>query len=141
MSTALVAFVGLYQFELDLKLFVGAAMTMLEMAVLCAFAVLFSVVTKPILGSVLTFTVFVVGHLTHGLWLLTDRLKDAVSNTVIAFIYYILPNLERFNFKTELVHDLPIPIAAAAWALAYAIIYSVLVLFLAWMQFSKKDLV
>ena len=140
LAGALFALVALYLGELDLTIFIGAAMTLLEMAVLCAFAVLFAMVTKPILGSVLTFAVYVVGHMTESIWLLTDRLRDEVTGWLVAIAYYVLPNLERFNFKTELVHGLPFPTAAAAWAVLYSLIYTALALTLAWLQFRRKDL-
>jgi len=136
-----VLLVALYQGEFDLTIFFGAAMTGLEMAVLCAFAILFAMVTKPILGSVLTLAVFVVGHMTESIWLLTERLRDEVTGWIVTVTYYILPNLERFNFKTELVHGLQIPMAAVAWAVLYSLIYAALALFLAWLSFRGKDLV
>jgi len=141
MATAMVLLVALYQGEFDLTIFFGAAMTGLEMAVLCAFAILFAMVTKPILGSVLTLAVFVVGHMTESIWLLTERLRDEVTGWIVTVTYYILPNLERFNFKTELVHGLQIPMAAVAWAVLYSLIYAALALFLAWLSFRGKDLV
>ena len=95
--------------ELDLMLIFAAAMTMLEMLVLAAFATLFAVLTRPILGSLMTLAVFVVGHMSADLWLLTSRLPGALTRAVIAVVYYLLPNLERFNFRTEVVHDLSIP--------------------------------
>ena len=141
MAVALVALVFLYQLEFDPALLFAAAMTLLEMAVLSAFAVLFAVVSKPILGSVLTLAVFVVGHLTEAIWQLTARLGDPVSRFLIAAAYYLLPNLERFNFKTEVVHGLPVHPLAVAGALAYAAVYVLLAMLLSWLQLQRKDLV
>jgi hypothetical protein len=52
----------------------------------------------------------------------------------------LLPNLERFNFRTEVVHDLAIPGAAVGWAVLYAFALVVVVLFLANLRFRGKDL-
>ena len=120
-------------------LFAGA-MTMLEMMVLAAFATLFAVLTRPILGSLMTLAVFVVGHMSADLWLLTRQLPGAVTKAVISVVYYLLPNLERFNFRTEVVHDLSIPGAAIGWAVLYAAAFVVVVLFLANLRFRGKDL-
>jgi len=120
-------------------LFAGA-MTMLEMLVLAAFATLFAVLTRPILGSLMTLAVFIVGHMSADLWLLTRQLPGALTKTVIAVVYYLLPNLERFNFRTEVVHDLAIPGAAVGWAVLYATASVVGVLFLASLRFRGKDL-
>ena len=126
--------------ELDLMLLFAGAMTMLEMAVLAAFATLFAVLTRPILGSLMTLAVFLVGHMSADLWLLTHQLPGALTRAVIAVVYYLLPNLERFNFRTEVVHDLPIPAAAVGWAVIYAFAFVGVVLFLANIRFRGKDL-
>lgn len=120
-------------------LFAGA-MTVLEMAVLAAFATLFAVLTRPILGSLMTLAVFLVGHMSADLWLLTHQLPGVLTRAVIAVVYYLLPNLERFNFRTEVVHDLPIPAAAVGWAVIYAFAFVGVVLFLANIRFRGKDL-
>jgi ABC-type transport system involved in multi-copper enzyme maturation permease subunit len=140
MVTLLVVLVGLYQRELDLVLIFAGAMTLLEMALLTAFATLFAVLTKPMLGSVLTLTVFVVGHLSEDVWLLTQHIQTGVSRPVIAAVYYVLPNLNRFNFKTEVVHGLAIQPSTIVWAVIYGLAYTALVLFLATIRFGRKDL-
>jgi ABC-type transport system involved in multi-copper enzyme maturation permease subunit len=129
-----------YTGEADPMLFFAAAMTLLEMLVLAAFAILFAVLTKPILGSLMTLAVFLVGHLSAELWLLTQRLPGAFTRALIAVVYYLLPNLERFNFRTEVVHDLPIPGAAVAWAVVYAVAFAAVALILADLRFRSKDL-
>lgn len=140
MAIALVLIIFLFSFKFDLLLVFGALMTLFEMAVLCAFAVLFATVTKPILGSVLTLSAFVLGHLTGALWLILDRLENAVADVVIPVLYYILPNLEVFNFKTEIVHSLAIPWGVAALAVVYSVLYSAVLLVIAWLQFKGKDI-
>ena len=126
--------------EFDMMLLFAGAMTLLEMLVLAAFATLFAVLTRPILGSLMTLAVFVVGHMSADLWLLTRQLPGALTRAVIAVVYYLLPNLERFNFRTEVVHDLSIPAATVGWAFLYAFAFVAVVLFLANLRFQGKDL-
>jgi ABC-type transport system involved in multi-copper enzyme maturation permease subunit len=126
--------------ELDLMLLFAGAMTMLEMLVLAAFATFFAVLTRPILGSLMTLATFVVGHMSADLWLLTRQLPGAFTRAVIAVVYYLLPNLERFDFRTEVVHNLPIRGAAVGWAFIYAFAFVGVVLFLADLRFRGKDL-
>ena len=120
----------LYTDQWDPMLLFAASMTMLEMAVLAAFAILFAVLTKPILGSLMTLAVFVVGHMSADLWMLTRQLPGAMTRAVVAVVYYLVPNLERFDFRTEVVHDLPIPAPAVGWAVVYAAAFVAVVLFL-----------
>jgi ABC-type transport system involved in multi-copper enzyme maturation permease subunit len=140
MTVVLVFFVWLYGGGLDLRLVLATGMIGAEMAVLVAFAMLFAVVTKPILGSVFTLAIFVVGHVSQDLWLLTRHLPGSVGRTMATVLYYAVPNLERFNFKTEVVHQLPIPAAAIGWALVYGAFFTALVLVLACLRFERKDL-
>lgn len=139
-TVVLSVMVVIYERQFDPMLFFAAFMTLLEMLVLAAFAILFAVLTKPILGSLMTLGVFVVGHMSADLWLLTKQLPGTLARNVIAVVYYIVPNLERFNFRAEVVHDLPIPMAAVSWAVVYALAFAGVVLFLANLRFRTKDL-
>lgn len=139
-TAVLLLMVLVYTSELDLMLVFAAAMTMLEMVVLAAFATLFAVVTRPILGSLMTLAVFVVGQTSEDLWLLTRQLPGEVTKALIAVVYYLLPNLQRFNFRTEVVHGLPIDASAVVLAVVYAAAFTVVALVLASLRFRTKDL-
>jgi len=140
MTVVLVFFVWLYGGGFDPRLFLATGMIGIEMAVLVAFATLFSVLTKPILGSVFTLAIFVVGHLSQDLWLLTRHLPGSLGRTMVSVLYYLVPNLERFNFKTEVVHQLAVPAGAIGLAVVYGCFFTGLVLVLACLRFSGKDL-
>jgi ABC-type transport system involved in multi-copper enzyme maturation permease subunit len=140
MTAILVLFVWIYGGEFAPELVLATGMIGVEMAVLVAFACLFSVLTKPILGSVFALAVFVVGHVSQDLWLLTRHLPGLVGRGLASVLYYLVPNLERFNFKTEVVHQLPVSIASVVWALAYGFFFAALILTLACLRFERKDL-
>jgi ABC-type transport system involved in multi-copper enzyme maturation permease subunit len=139
-SIVLMVMVRIVAGEFDVMLLFASTMIMLEMLVLAAFATLFAVLTKPILGSLMTLAVYVVGHLSADLWLLTRQLPGELTRTMIAIVYYLLPNLERFDFSTEIVHGLPVPGAAVIWAVVYAFAFVAVVLYLATLRFRGKDL-
>jgi len=140
MSLVLVVLVRLYSGNLDLTLLIATGMIGVEMALLVAFATLFSVLTRPILGSVFTLAVFVVGHVSQDLWLLTRHLPGSLGRTLVSMLYYVVPNLERFNFKTEVVHQLAITPAALGFSLIYGFAFTAVVLLLACLRFEGKDL-
>jgi len=141
MTAILVAVTALYLREFDPGLVFAAAMTLLEMALLTAFATLFAVLTRPMLGSVFTLAVFVIGHVSEDLWQLTRHVDSGLTRPLIAALYYLLPNLERFNFKTEVVHDLGISANEVSVTVIYGVAYTVLVLVLACARFRAKDLI
>ena len=139
-TVILVVMVLIYTGQFDPMLVFAAFMTMLEMSVVAAFATLFAVLTRPILGSLMTLAMFIVGHTSADLWMLTRHLPGTFTRAVITVVYYLVPNLERFNFKTEVVHDLPIQPAAVGWAVVYASAFVAVLLFLAALRFRTKDL-
>jgi ABC-type transport system involved in multi-copper enzyme maturation permease subunit len=139
-TLVLVVMVLIYTGQFDPMLVFAAAMTMLEMSVVAAFATLFAVLTRPILGSLMTLAMFIVGHTSADLWMLTRHLPGTFTRAVITVVYYLVPNLERFNFKTEVVHDLLIHPAAVGWAVVYAFSFAAVLLFLAALRFQTKDL-
>jgi ABC-type transport system involved in multi-copper enzyme maturation permease subunit len=139
-AAVLVVMVLVYTKQFDPMLVFAAAMTMLEMMVLAAFATLFAVVTRPILGSLLTLAVFVVGPTSEDLWMLTRQLPGELTRIVIAVIYYLTPNLQRFNFRNEVVHGLPVDGTAVALAVVYAFAFVTVALILATLRFRSKDL-
>lgn len=140
MALLLLAVVALFGGGFEPRLLVAVVMTFLELALLAAFGVLFAVVTKPMLGSVMTLAVFVIGHVTRDLWLVVQHVPSEATRIVVATAYYLLPNLERFNFRSEAVHGLPIPVPAIGWALLYGLAYTALVLVLACLRLAHRDL-
>jgi hypothetical protein len=119
----------------------AAAMTLLEMALLTAFATLFAVLTRPMLGTVFTLAGFVIGHVVEDIWLLTQHVDSGLVRPLVAALYAVLPNLERFNFKTEVVHDLGISSGEVVLTVIYGLAYTAMVLVLACARFRTKDLV
>jgi len=137
----LLALTAIYLRELDPGLLFAAAMTLLEMALLTAFATLFAVLTRPMLGTVFTLAVFVIGHVVEDIWLLTQHVDSGLVRPLIVALYAVLPNLERFNFKTEVVHDLAISSGEVVLTVIYGLAYTAMVLVLACARFRTKDLV
>jgi hypothetical protein len=53
----------------------------------------------------------------------------------------ILPDLENFNIKTEVVQNLPLPSGFGLGAAGYAVVYTAFVLLLAVLIFRRRDFV
>ena len=47
------------------------------------------------LGSVFTLAVFVIGHVSEDIWLLTRHVHGGLVRPLVAAVYAVLPNLER----------------------------------------------
>jgi len=125
----------------EFSLIWGVVLIFFEVVIITAFAILFSVFTTPILSSVFTLSVFVVGHLSRNFLILRDRVTSPIAKWLFTILYYLLPNLENLNIKTQLVHHLPIPPEFIPFAIAYSVTYAAMVLFIATLIFQRRSFV
>lgn len=110
-----------------------------ELAVITAFALLFSSITNPILAALFTVTAYVVGHLAWGMTMIAERLGEGPIAGLATFVGRVMPNLGRLDIKSEVVHGLPLADGYFVQATAYGTAYAVLVLALACLAFSRKE--
>ena len=122
-----------------LSLLWAVVMTSFELAILTAVAVLFSTFVTPITGSVFTFAVYFVGHLTRDLKLLAAMSPSPVVKGVSYFLYYVLPNLENFNIRGQVVHGLLLDGAGMAMSALYAVVYSCTLILISIAIFNRKE--
>lgn len=87
--------------SMALSIWGGIFLIFLELAILTAVAIVFSSFSTPALSALLTFFVFIIGHLSSSL---RDLAVGLGSKSAIYFfdaIYYLLPNLAHYSFRTE----------------------------------------
>jgi ABC-type transport system involved in multi-copper enzyme maturation permease subunit len=118
----------------------AVALIILEIFLVIAWAVFFSMLTSSVLSSILTFLVYVTGHMAPDIMLYTKLHPEAKINSLLKFLYTIIPNLENFNIKSAVVGHLPLPDNAILYAVLYGTAYTAIVLVLTIMIFSRKDL-
>ncbi len=114
-------------------------MTLMELAVLTAVAVLFSAFTTPITGAVFTFAVYFVGHLTRDLRLLAAMSPSPVVKFISQFLYYVLPNFANFNIRGEVVNNVLLDPSALLLATLYAVVYAATLLSISVAIFNRKE--
>ncbi|MCP3979082.1 MAG: ABC transporter permease subunit [bacterium] len=138
MSLALFAIVAI-RGESPLPLLPAIFLLLVELAVITAFALLFSTVTNPTLAAVWTFAAYVMGHLSWSMQLLKQRVPEGIARVVCDVVYWLLPNLERLNLKGEVVHGIERPDGWVPLAAAYGLGYALVVLVLACVAFERRD--
>lgn len=119
----------------------AVVLIVVQLAVVTAFAVLFSSFTNPILSAVGTLAVYVVGQLAWSLDLLEARVGAGIGRTACVVVSYVLPNLDRLDVKAQAVHGLALPAGYAGAGILYGAGYSVVVLLLACLVFERRDFV
>jgi ABC-type transport system involved in multi-copper enzyme maturation permease subunit len=123
----------------DLRLLAAIFLIFLEMAVIAAVAILFSSFSTPFLSGMFTLAIYVIGHLTEDLKRLGALSGNLALERLTAFFYYLLPNLESFNIKGEVVYQLPVETGRVLLGLLYGLIYIGILMFFSSMLFQRRD--
>jgi ABC-type transport system involved in multi-copper enzyme maturation permease subunit len=106
------------------SLVIAAAFQILELSLMTAVAILFGVLTSPVLAMLLTLAIYLMGHFSRDLLTLGKLVNDATFEQVTKVLYLILPDLARLDWKTHAV---------------YGVIYTALLLAIATFIFSRRQ--
>ena len=141
MSVIFLAVIFLHTFTVEWEMLVAILFIFLEVCLITSVAMLFSCFSTPILSSLLSLSFFLIGHLSWGLKTLIDKIKPGFGKVMAQILYHIAPDLENFNLKTEIVHDLPIPPQIFLFSTFYWMAYTLAILILALVVFKKRDFI
>jgi len=112
----------------------------LELAVVVALATLFSSFSSPMLASLFTAGLYLVGHVTRDLRELGAQSGSAAIADVTRAIHAVVPDLESFNLTVQAIHRLPID-PSQIWApVLYGSFAICALLTLASIVFERRDL-
>jgi len=111
----------------------------LELGLLTAWALLFSTYSAPTTATFFSIAVYVIGHLADDIALFGSQAESESIQTLSQILYWLLPNFEIFNATELAVHQLPIPWAHVAGAMAYGAGYTLVVLALASAVLGQRD--
>lgn len=141
MTLIFLAIVYAHTLTIEGTLLVAVAYIFLELVLVTAVAVLFSSFSTPILSSLFALAFYLIGHLSWGLELILRKTRPGAGRTLVRALYAVLPDLENFNFKTEVVHNLPIPPGIHVSAILYGVCYTAFILGLAVLVFRRRDFI
>lgn len=127
--------------ESPVSLVPAILMIMVELALIAAFAVLFSAFTNPILAAVGTVATYVAGHLSWSFDLLEKRVDSASGKLLCRALHVVLPNLDRLDVKAAAVHGVPLAPGYLPLATAYGLGYASVVVVLACVVFERREFV
>lgn len=111
--------------------------TVLEVLVIASIAVLFSTFTSPTLGALFTLGLFVAGSLVEHVLQMS---AGSPSAELLQRLRWFVPAVSLFNFRSEVLHAIPISLDRVLAAASYAILYSLTLLYAASLIFRKRDL-
>ncbi len=139
-----VAYLGVVLFEhggFDGLGLLAIAMQFLEMALFLAFAIFVSTFSSSLISIVYTSAVFFLGHIVSQLVADAKAIHlGGVKLLLVEVLYYIFPNLEKFDARDLAIHAVATPWTSFGLAAAYAAVYIILLLTAAIWIFDKKEI-
>ena len=111
----------------------------LELAILTAVAILFSSFSSPALSALLSFFVFIIGHFSAALNELARNMGSAFARFFFGAVYYLMPNLSFYSFRTEAAYGETPAAAHALGAAGYAAVYIAILLLVTIAIFSRRN--
>ncbi|NET08993.1 MAG: ABC transporter permease [Symploca sp. SIO2B6] len=123
------------------SLVVASVYTLLELSLVTAIAILFGVFTSSLLSTILTFAMYVMGHLSPDLVKLAELAENPALEQLTENMYLVLPDLSRLNLRNVAVYGselMPSPIELLSSGV-YGIAYIVLLLTIANLIFSRRQ--
>jgi Cu-processing system permease protein len=118
---------------------IAMGMLFFELLILASFGFLMSSFSSPLVSSAVTLGIFIAGHLSADIYKVASKSKVDLVQWIGKATYYLLPNLERFNFRSHATYNLEFPLAPLAGSIAYGLCYTAIVLTLASAVFSRRD--
>jgi len=141
MSLIYLAVIFLHTFKIEWKMLIAIIFIFEELCLITSVALLFSCFSTPILSSIFSLSFYLIGHFSWGLETLIKKVKPGVGKTLAQLLYHFVPDLENFNFKMEVVQNLPIPPKIFVFSTLYGIFYTIFILALALLVFRKRDFI
>ena len=111
----------------------------LECLVVIGIAILFSCFTSPVLALLFTFLIFAIGRFSSDIKLFANEINNNVVSIISDVLYYTIPNLEKFNIRSEAVYGGNLSLELILNTTAYALIFSLILLLLSIVVFQRKE--
>lgn len=124
---------------LDPRLLLPIALTLVQLTLVTAIALLFSTFSSPLLATLFTLGLWVAGHFAVDLRDFGTAVDAPVAAAVARALYYVLPNLAALDVKNQVVHGLPVAWPAVGVGVAATAVYIGLVLTVASAVFARRD--
>jgi ABC-type transport system involved in multi-copper enzyme maturation permease subunit len=141
MSVIFLVLVYAHTRAVEVRLLIPIAFIFLELILITAVAILFSSFSTPILSSLFVLSFVLIGHFSWSLETLIKKAPPGAGRAALRVAATVLPDLETFNVKTEVVHGLAVPASLYLAAPAYGLAYTAFVLLLAVLVFRRRDFV
>ncbi|MBR2979205.1 MAG: ABC transporter permease [Myxococcaceae bacterium] len=130
---------ALFGYPMRAQYGVAIAALYVELAVLSSVGFAMSSFAGPIVSAMVTAGVYLAGHLSGDIYRLGESAQSAFLTAIAKGVYYLLPNLDRLNFRPHATYLIDISGADLGLSVLYAIAYAGIMLSLSVLFFARRD--
>ena len=112
-----------------------------ELMLVTSIAILFSTISTPTLSAFFTLGVYAIGHLLVDFKELGAASENSLLKGLSSLCYHILPNLDNFNVRAEMVRGLNVSGTFIFFTIVYGAFYITAVLLLSILSMERKEFV
>ncbi len=112
----------------------------LELCVVAALGVFFSVISSPVFSAIATFCTFFIGHGLRNIKDLTDVVESQAGDLILKAMYWVLPGLFMFDIKHYAAYAQPRSLGTILGCVVYAVCYCIVILTLTCVIFRRRQL-
>ena len=123
----------------DRFLLVALYFIVLQFVVITSLALMFSTFSSPLLSTIFTFALFVIGTFAEDLRGF-GAMAGGSTRALTSALAYVLPNFAVFNVVSEVAHSIPVPGRLILFNSLYALLYATAVTSAAVLIFDRRNL-
>lgn len=118
---------------------VSVFLSLIESSLIILISILFSTITSPILSAVYTIGFFLIGHSAEIYRSFMFQMAPSLKLYVLQGAYYLLPNLEKFNIRNDVIYEKIPSLYVIFLTIIYALCIAVVLFLLTKINFKKKE--
>lgn len=124
---------------IDYPAFFANLLLVFELSIFVSLTVLFSTFTTPLAGTIYSVIILYIGH-SMNMMKQSVAKSGAFMKYLFDLIYYAFPNLEKFNFRNEVVHGTLPNSGQIIYPIIYSLLFSAVLLYLATVALKKQEI-
>jgi Cu-processing system permease protein len=109
--------------------------------ILIAVTLFFGTFARPMMAVVFSSSVFMIGHWVTSLDSLSQKQSTDQIKAIAAVLHWLLPDFEKFNWRSAPIYSLQVPAADIGFATLYALAWVVILMGLTSLIFRRRDFV
>lgn len=117
----------------------AVGMLWFELWVLSGVGFLMSSFSSQMVSAFVTVSIYVAGNLSSDIYSLAGKSESGAVRALGRSVYYLLPDLSRFNYRPQASYGAAVDLGEVGWAIAYAAAYTAVLVSLAVLLFNRRD--